>query len=64
MAAEKQVTLEMTLLDTRAGEQDQAGFRGLSPFGKVPYLQEGDEVAIGAEAGRLLDQIVQTKGPE
>jgi len=51
MAAEKQVTLEMTLLDTQAGEQDKADYRGLSPFGKLPYLQEGDEVAIGAEAG-------------
>ncbi len=51
MAAEKEVKLETELLDTQAGEQDQADYRGLSPFGKHPYLQEGDAVAIGAEAG-------------
>jgi len=50
MAAEKQVKLETELLDTQAGEQDQAEYRALSPFGKHPYLQEGDAVAIGAEA--------------
>jgi glutathione S-transferase len=50
MAAEKQVKLETELLDTQAGEQDQAEYRSLSPFGKHPYLQEGDAVAIGAEA--------------
>jgi glutathione S-transferase len=50
MAAEKQVKLETELLDTQAGEQDQADYRGLSPFGKHPYLQEGDVAAIGAEA--------------
>ena len=50
MAAEKEVKLETELLDTQAGEQDQADYRGLSPFGKHPYLQEGDAVAIGAEA--------------
>lgn len=51
MAGEKQVKLEIELLDTQAGEQDQAEYRALSPFGKHPYLQEGDAVAIGAEAG-------------
>lgn len=50
MAAEKQVKLETTVLDTQAGAQDGAEYRGLSPFGKYPYLQEGDAVAIGAEA--------------
>ncbi|MBT3506264.1 MAG: glutathione S-transferase family protein [Piscirickettsiaceae bacterium] len=50
MAAEKQIKLETELLDTQAGEHDQAEYRGLSPFGKHPYLEEGDAVAIGAEA--------------
>ncbi len=50
MAAEKQVTLETELLDAQSGAQDQAEYRALSPFGKFPYLQEGDAVAIGAEA--------------
>ena len=50
MAAEKQIKLETELLDTQAGEHDQAEYRGLSPFGKHPYLAEGDAVAIGAEA--------------
>lgn len=51
MAAEKQIKLETELLDTQAGEHNQAEYRDLSPFGKHPYLQEGDAVAIGAEAG-------------
>jgi glutathione S-transferase len=51
MAAEKQIKLETELLDTQAGEHDQAEYRGLSPFGKHPYLVEDDAVAIGAEAG-------------
>jgi glutathione S-transferase len=50
MAAEKQVKLETELLDTQAGEQDASEYRGLSPFGKHPYLQEDDAIAIGAEA--------------
>ena len=50
MAAEKEVKLETELLDMQAGAQDGAEYRSLSPFGKVPYLQEGDAIAIGAEA--------------
>lgn len=50
MAAEKSVKLETELLDTQAGAQDQADYRSLSPFGKFPYLQEGDAVSIGTEA--------------
>lgn len=51
MASEKDVKLETELLDAQAGAHDQAEYRSLSPFGKYPYLQEGDAVAIGAEAG-------------
>lgn len=50
MASEKKVKLETELLDTQTGAQDQADYRGLSPFGKYPYLQEGDAVSVGAEA--------------
>ena len=42
MAAEKKVKLEVQVLDVKGGAADENAFRALSPFGKHPYLEEGD----------------------
>jgi len=42
MAAEKKVKLEVVVLDVKEGAADEDAYRALSPFGKHPYLEEGD----------------------
>jgi glutathione S-transferase len=42
MAAEKKVQLDVEVLDVKAGAADEAAYRTLSPFGKYPFLEEGD----------------------
>ncbi len=42
MAVEKKVQLDVEVLDVKAGECDDPAYRALSPFGKFPYLEEGD----------------------
>ena len=42
MAAEKHVKLDVEVLDVKAGACDSDAYRAASPFGKYPYLEEGD----------------------
>jgi glutathione S-transferase len=42
MAAEKNVKLDFEVLDAMGGACDQDAYRAVSPFGKYPYLEEGD----------------------
>lgn len=42
MAAEKKVKLDVEVLDVLGGACDQEAYRAISPFGKYPYLEEGD----------------------
>ena len=42
MAAEKKVKLDVGVLDVLGGACDQEAYRAISPFGKYPYLEEGD----------------------
>jgi len=42
MASEKKVQLDVEVLDIKAGAADDAAYRALSPFGKYPFLKEGD----------------------
>ena len=42
MAAEKKVKLDVEVLDVLGGACDQKAYRAISPFGKYPYLEEGD----------------------
>jgi len=42
MAAEKKVKLDVEVLDVLGGACDQEAYRAVSPFGKYPYLEEGD----------------------
>lgn len=42
MAAEKKVKLDVEVLDVLNGACDQEAYRAISPFGKYPYLEEGD----------------------
>jgi len=42
MAAEKKIKLGVEVIDVLAGDCDQEAYRAISPFGKYPYLEEGD----------------------
>jgi glutathione S-transferase len=42
MAAEKKVKLDVEVLDVLGGACDQEAYRAISPFGKYPFLEEGD----------------------
>ena len=50
MAAEKQVQLDVELLDVLEGACDQQDYRSISPFGKCPCLGEGEFLTSGAPA--------------
>lgn len=50
LAAEKGVQMNIELVDVTIREHENAPFRALSPFGKVPCLVEGDLVISGAAA--------------
>ncbi len=50
LAAEKGVHMDVELVDVTDREHENAAFRTLSPFGKVPCLGEGDLVIAGAAA--------------
>ncbi len=50
LAAEKGVQMDVELVDVTDREHENAAFRALSPFGKVPCLGEGDLVISGAAA--------------
>ncbi|HAQ50633.1 MAG TPA: hypothetical protein DCR13_03690 [Gammaproteobacteria bacterium] len=50
MAAEKNIKLDIAVLDVENDAHKQADYLKISPFGKYPYIQEDDAIAIGAEA--------------
>jgi glutathione S-transferase len=50
MAAEKKVKLDVEVLDIKAGVCDSDAYRALSPFGKYPYLEEGNFSTISVNA--------------
>lgn len=50
MAAEREVSLDVELLDVLDGACDMQEYRDISPFGKCPCLQEGDFTITGAPA--------------
>jgi len=50
LAAEKGVAVEAALLDLTGREHEADAFLALSPFGKIPCLDDGDLVISGAAA--------------
>jgi glutathione S-transferase len=50
MAKEKEVPLDVELLDVTGGACDREDYRAISPFGKCPCLSEDDFVITGAPA--------------
>ncbi len=50
MAAEKNVQLDVEVLDVKSGAADDEAYRALSPLGKFPFLEEGDYAVTSVNA--------------